>query len=253
MTRGKDPYVSADACRFCGSFAWSCAGCGATAAGFGGAVAPGNSARNTVTRGRALTAGELSALISVCLWKGTAGGVRDAAIIAVLCAAGLHRGELAELKLDDLKEDPLTLSIRAQRGRPEREATLDGAAADILMSWVTLRGSEPGSLFLPMDHTGKRIARGQVPPANITGMLRRRSDLAGIEPVKVVDLHAPPLKAAGHSATFCGTGQLSRQNVGQIIRQITVQTVGSRQTSTPWCWSQRKGSGTLRGRVISGG
>ena len=52
-------------------------------------------------KGRHLAAGELMALLEVCVREGSPGGVRDAAVIAVAWATGLRRSELAGLRRED--------------------------------------------------------------------------------------------------------------------------------------------------------
>ena len=63
--------------------------------------------------GRAVTAGELAALFASC--EPTPGGVRDAALLAVLYGSGMRRAEVAALRLDDF--DAEQASLRVLRGK----------------------------------------------------------------------------------------------------------------------------------------
>lgn len=53
----------------------------------------------TLPRGRALSAGEIAALISSCNRDGSPAGARDAALVALLYGAGLRRSEACSVRL----------------------------------------------------------------------------------------------------------------------------------------------------------
>lgn len=83
----------------------------------------------TLPPGRALSAGELTALMSSCSADVTPAGVRDAALIALLSRGGLRRSEVVALTLMDYVSDTGALTVRAGKGRVERTTYLDGGSA----------------------------------------------------------------------------------------------------------------------------
>lgn len=69
--------------------------------------------------GRAVPADELRTLLEACAADPSIAGLRDAALIAVLYATGLRRGELAALHLADYSPAPQVLTVRQGKGRAE--------------------------------------------------------------------------------------------------------------------------------------
>jgi site-specific recombinase XerD len=69
-------------------------------------------------RGRALSQEELRTMFRVCD-KATAGGARDAALLALAYSAGLRRSEIVSIDLDDYNEQAGTILIHG-KGAKER-------------------------------------------------------------------------------------------------------------------------------------
>jgi site-specific recombinase XerD len=67
--------------------------------------------------GRSFTPGELHALLRVCVDDPRPGGVRDAAILAILYNAGLRRDELAALEVVDWVPDAVAAQGAAWQGQ----------------------------------------------------------------------------------------------------------------------------------------
>jgi len=103
----------------------------------------------TLPTGRAITSGELSALLETCARDQNAGGVRDGAMIAVLYSCGLRRAELVTLDIEDYDIEAGTLRIRGKGGKERLAHVVSGAAA-ALADWLTIRGEDPGALFHPV-------------------------------------------------------------------------------------------------------
>ncbi len=104
----------------------------------------------TLPRGRALSSGELRALFEACA-DGTKAGVRDAAMLGVLYAGGLRRSEAVTLDLADYEPETGALTVRGGKGRKDRIVYASNGSADALADWISLRGSEAGALFCPVN------------------------------------------------------------------------------------------------------
>jgi len=70
--------------------------------------------------GRALTAGELKALLGACSADETAAGARDAALLALLYGAGLRRSEAVALDVSDFTVTSGMLVVRHGKGNRDR-------------------------------------------------------------------------------------------------------------------------------------
>jgi len=127
--------------------------------------------------GRAITSGELLALLDTC--GQDAGGVRDAAMIAVLYSCGLRRAELVALDIEDYDVQAATLLIRGKGGKERLAHVVSGAAA-ALADWLTLRGEDPGPLFHPV-RKGGAIMDGRLTTQAVYHVLRKRAAQAGVK------------------------------------------------------------------------
>ena len=127
----------------------------------------------TVPAGRALSAGELDALLDTCEQKPL--GVRDAAIISLLYGCGLRRAELVTLNQDDYVKEDNELLVRG-KGNKQRVVPV-GNAAPALADWLHVRGQEPGPLFWGL---GNRNRGGRLTDQAIYNMLRKRAKRAGV-------------------------------------------------------------------------
>ena len=139
----------------------------------------GNVKGETLPAGRALASGEIYALMQVCINDQTPAGFRDAAIIAVLAVAGLRRDELVNLNLADFDPESGALKILHGKGNKQRKVFLDNGAAEALADWLTLRGNEPGALFVPINKAGK-LTHKPITAQAIYNMLVKRATQAGV-------------------------------------------------------------------------
>lgn len=114
----------------------------------------------TLPAGRELTSGELTALMSDCEHDKTNAGARDAAIIGLMYSCGLRREEVVTLALADYDTENGRLVVRG-KGNKKQTAWLTGGAARALADWLSIRGDDPGALFLWLS-----INRGAWPTAN---------------------------------------------------------------------------------------
>lgn len=142
-------------------------------------------------RGRALTRGELGALLGACAADNTAAGLRDGAIIAVLYACGLRRAELAGLDLADLQtggEGVPWLVIRQGKGNKTRRVPVANGALVALQDWLSARGATAGPLFVPVNKGGRVILGQRMTPQAIMGLLTKRGRAARIAAFSPHDL-----------------------------------------------------------------
>lgn len=107
----------------------------------------------TLLRGRALTAGEIAALLEACSADDSPAGARDGALIAVLIF-GLRRAEVCALDLADYDQIAQALKVHG-KGNKERLVQIEQGAADALGDWLAIRGRGPGPLFYPVSQIGE--------------------------------------------------------------------------------------------------
>jgi len=123
--------------------------------------------------GRALSLGELMALVASCN-DGTPAGTRDAALIGVAYAGGLRRAELARLELGDVRfeGDAAILTVHGKRNKVRVVPLRNGALA-ALRDWLAIRGDDDGALFWPIAKGGRLEARHMTSQAIYLIMVER--------------------------------------------------------------------------------
>lgn len=155
--------------------------------------------------GRALTSGEIAALLDVCANDLTPAGARDAALIILGMGGGPRRAELATLTMADVERDrehgTYWLHIRhGKRNKARKVPLTDSGIIAALEDWLAVRGAEPGALFLAIDKAG-HIRHGAALTAQaIYNALKKRGEQAQIENFSPHDLRrtfATNLLAAG--------------------------------------------------------
>lgn len=136
-------------------------------------------------RGRALSRGELRALFESCR-PGSPSDVRDAALIAVLYAAGLRRAEVVALSVTDYDPETGAFVIRG-KGNKDRTGYIDDGAAEAMAAWLVVRGDELGPLFCPITQTGQVVIRSMTGQA-VYAILRSRAKKAKVKAFSPHDL-----------------------------------------------------------------
>ena len=136
-----------------------------------------------LSKGRALSLAEITALLEACARDASAAGVRDAALIALLCAGGPRRSEVAALRAEEYDAGDGRLTIRSGKGNKDRTIYVTGGAKTALDDWVVLRGSAPGPLFTSTTRSGA----GMTDQAVLV-ILRKRAAQAGVVPFTPHDL-----------------------------------------------------------------
>jgi len=141
---------------------------------------------STVPRGRALKAGEITALFDACD-PAKAHGARDAALLAVLYAAGLRRSEAVALDLADYNQEAGVLTVRPGKGRKARTGRATNGAKAALDAWVVKRGGDAGPFFLPIHRSGAIQAR-RMTDQSVLSILDRIRRKAKVRPFSPHDL-----------------------------------------------------------------
>jgi len=124
--------------------------------------------------GRYVPREEIARLLATCKHDGV-NGVRDLALIAILCATGLRRSELVALDLADYDPESARLEVHAGKGRKARIVYLDAGTRTVLGHWLALRGDRPGALFTSTDQHMARLTDNAV-----YMLLRRRAQRADL-------------------------------------------------------------------------
>ena len=141
----------------------------------------------TLPAGRALSAGEIAALLEACADDRTPAGARDGALIAVLFGTGIRRAEACGLDLEDLDPESSELRVRHAKGSKQRVVYASNGAGAWLRDWIETRGQEPGPLFVPVAKGG-RLELRRLSTQAIYAALAKRARQAGVEDVSPHDL-----------------------------------------------------------------
>ncbi len=141
----------------------------------------------TLPRGRALSAGEIAALMAACSRDCSPAGSRDAALIAVLYGAGLRRSEAVSLDLSDYNDETGELAIRGAKGRKDRLAYATNGSAEAVADWLGVRGGDGGAMFCSVNKGG-RIAMRRMTDQAVLHILRKRATESGVSSFSPHDL-----------------------------------------------------------------
>jgi len=142
---------------------------------------------NAIPKGRSLGSGEINALVEVCFADPPPAGIRDAAILALLYAAGLRRSEVVGLDLADYDTESGSLKIVASKGNKARTVYLGNGAKAAMTGWINVRGDKPGPLLYRIRKGGKIIPAGLTDQA-IWVILEKRFQQAKVKPFTPHDL-----------------------------------------------------------------
>jgi site-specific recombinase XerD len=128
--------------------------------------------------GRNINPKEVAALLTACLQDDTLRGTRDAAMIAVLHAAGPRRAEVAAMQRADYEPGDRRLYITGKGGKT-REVYLHEAAAVYLGRWLSATRQITGPMFVQIDRWGKLRDQPMTPRA-VALILDGRAEEAGV-------------------------------------------------------------------------
>ena len=142
---------------------------------------------DTVLAGRGLAKGELAALMAACENDASPAGIRDAAILALAYTGGLRRSEIAALTLASYEPETGRLLVHGKRNKYRYVYLVNGAAA-AMDDWLTVRGSEPGALFLAINKGGHIRPGVGITSQAILNLCQKRGAQAGLQAFSPHDL-----------------------------------------------------------------
>jgi len=126
---------------------------------------------------QAANATEVDQMLAACTATPGPAGMRDAAIIAALAAAGGRFGVVFGLKIEDYDRDARTVAITSRGGRP---AALPGSLAVHIDRWLDHLGEQQGPMFRPVAKSG-RIRPAALSRNSIIHVIRERRQSAGLQ------------------------------------------------------------------------
>ena len=141
----------------------------------------------TIPKGRSVGSGEINALVEECYHDASPAGIRDAAILALLYAAGLRRSEVVDLDVAHFDTETGGLKIIASKGNKARTVYLGNGAKAAVSGWIAIRGDEPGPLLYRIRKGGKIISQRLTDQA-IWIILEKRFRQARVKPFTPHDL-----------------------------------------------------------------
>lgn len=108
---------------------------------------------------------------------------RDRALLRLLYAMALRRGEVSALDLEDLDLEAGRLAVRG-KGKAEKEGlTVPARTQEALRSWLEVRGPESGPLFVNLDRARKGQDR-RLTGRGIDSVLKALGRKAGLPKVR---------------------------------------------------------------------
>ena len=121
---------------------------------------------------------DVGRLLSACNVD-SALGVRDRAMVLSLLDTGLRCSEFVQLYADDLGLDTRRLRVRHGKGNKQRVVSFAERCHAALASYLEVRGTGRGPLFLAATHLGVLRPGIALKPNGLKQMLRRLGRRAG--------------------------------------------------------------------------
>jgi len=131
-------------------------------------------------RGRALKSSEMAAIMQVIKADVTPGGVRDAALLAILLGSGLRRHEVVSLDLSDFDPSSGAIKVRGGKGGKDRTVYLPSSGMRAVSAWLRVRGVKAGPLLYPVSK-GHRVMKRRLTDQAVLYILQKRAQQAGVD------------------------------------------------------------------------
>ncbi len=101
--------------------------------------------------------------------------------------AGVRRAEAVKLDLADYDIETGALTVHAGKGNKDRAGYASNGSKEALDAWLQVRGTEPGSLFIPINKGGNLLLRRMTDHA-LWKMVQKRAMQAGVKKFSPHDL-----------------------------------------------------------------
>lgn len=141
----------------------------------------------TIPAGRELSQGEILALFNACKRDTSPAGTRDAAIIAVMYAAGLRRQEVVSLSLENYDQDSGQIVLTGKRNKQRTAYLSDGAQAAV-NDWLSIRGADGIFIFVSINKGGALDRSKPLTAQAIYNMMIKRATEAEVKSFSPHDL-----------------------------------------------------------------
>jgi integrase/recombinase XerD len=124
---------------------------------------------------------QIKALFISCREDKSIVGVRDTALLALLCGGGMRRAEVANLTMADWQPDKYQVIVRRGKGNKDRETPLPDGTCRAVSAWLTVRGDAgpDDPLICPMAK-GSKILKRRISTQAIWKALQTRALKAGV-------------------------------------------------------------------------
>lgn len=131
--------------------------------------------------GRTLTKEEISQLMK--FRKEGANHIlqaRDEALMLVLASTGARRNEISFLDLEHLDLGNNKVILTVTKNGYQRNAWLHESSVNAIEYWISLRGNEPGPLFVALSRTCRPLIDRRLSPHQIWKVLGKRAEESGV-------------------------------------------------------------------------
>lgn len=106
--------------------------------------------------------------------------IRNRAILRLLFDLALRTCEVCRLDTDDVDLDSGTLAVLGKRRTQKQILTLPNPTREILLSWMKIRGDQPGPVFIRMDKARNKDLMSRLSTRSVQRIVRKVAGKEGI-------------------------------------------------------------------------